>query len=156
MLKTILTLTTLLTPMQSWASAQCAGETFGNVIVSVAINTVGTMGYVTGGDVTITSKQGQVRRYSIRQEEIPQFFESVDGQSPERAIVGMAAFVSHENPIAIRYVGTNHQEDLTKVLRTPGRRKEPGNSLRVWKGPGFASDQQHSFQDVVCSVTLDP
>lgn len=156
-----LTLTTLLALAlngnAAQASTECAGETYGGLIAHIRIDTMGTMGYIQGAEVTFTPKDGQnVRRYSVKSDEIPQFFETVDGAEYERATVGLAAYVQHESPIHIRYVGTNYERDLTEVLRDPSRKKQPGNSFRVWKGPGFSGSEQHSFQDVVCAVSLDP
>lgn len=144
-----------LAPSLARAHAECAGETYGNTIVKVEVQTVGTMGGLRGGQVTIVPKDGPERTYEIRRDEIPQFYESTDGE-PERAIVGLAAYLDAEFPVQIRYVGPNTNTDLTRALRNPARKKVPGNSLVVWKGPGFAGDQQYSFTDVVCAVSLDP
>jgi hypothetical protein len=145
----------LILPTTAQAHFSCAGETYTGIIVQVDITTVGTMGYVKGGEVTITEKDGATRGYQLKEDEIPQAFESIDGE-PERAIVGLGAYVNYDYPVQIRYVGKNFEEDLVKVLRTPGRKKQAGNAMRVWKGPGFAGGEQHSFADVVCTVTLDP
>lgn len=155
MWKLAVLVTTIALPVPALAFIECAGETHGGTIVQVSVNTQGTMGYVTGGEVTITPKTGAARSYKIKSDEIPQFFESVDGNH-ERAIVGLSAYINYEFPVQIRYVGKNYDFDLMKVLRTPGRKKEPGNSMIVWKGPEFADSEQHSFADVVCSVSLDP
>jgi len=155
MWKLIATVTLIALPAPAWAFVECAGETHAGTIVQVSINTQGTMGFVTGGEVTITPKTGAGRSYKIKSDEIPQFFESIDG-NPERAIVGLAAYINYDFPVQIRYVGKNHDFDLVKVLRTPGRKKELRNSMIVWKGPGFSGSEQHSFADVVCNVSLDP
>lgn len=150
-----LILALLLTPAPAFAFTECAGETYTGTIVKVMVDTVGTMGAVTGAKVSIEPKGEPAREYNIRAEEIPQFFETTN-QSGERAFVGLSAYVEMNFPVQIRYEGENYEEDLTKVLRTPGRQKQPNNYLRVWKGPGFGGDQQHSFADVVCAVSLDP
>lgn len=150
-----LALALFLLPASAFAHTECAGETYTGIIVKVSINTVGTMGGITGGEVNITSKEGATRSYSIKAEEIAQFSESLDGE-PERAIVGLGAYIEADYPVQIRYVGKNHDYDLVKVLRNPSRKKQAGNMMRVWKGPGFAGGEQHSFADVVCVVTLDP
>lgn len=155
-----LTLTAILalvfTGTAAHATTECAGETYGGLIAHIRIDTMGTMGAIQGAEVTFTPKDGQnVRRYSVKAAEIPQFFENVDGRDSERAFVGLSAYVEYESPISVRYVGTNYERDLTEVLRDPSRKKQPGNSFRVWKGPGFSSSEQHSFQDVVCGVSLD-
>lgn len=142
-------------PAPAFAFTECAGETYTGTIVKVTVNTVGTMGSVTGASVRIEPKDEPVREYVIEAGEIPQFFETVNPDG-SRAFVGLSAYVEQNFPVQIRYEGTNFYDDLTTVLRTPGRVKQPGNYLRVWKGPGFAGDQQHSFADVVCSVSLDP
>lgn len=141
-------------PAPAFAYTQCAGETYTGTIVQVTVNTVGTMGAVTGASVRIEPKDEPAREYVIEADEIPQFFETVD-QEGTRAFVGLSAYVESNYPVQFRYEGVNYEEDLTKILRTPGRQKQPNNYLRVWKGSGFAGDQQHSFADVVCSVSFD-
>lgn len=142
-------------PAPAFAYTECAGETYTGTIVTVTVNTVGTMGAVTGASVKVEPKNEPPREYVIEADEIPQFFESVNDDY-SRAFVGLSAYVENNYPVQIRYVGVNYEGSLTKVLRTPGRQKQSGNYLRVWKGPGFADGQQHSFADVVCSVSLDP
>jgi hypothetical protein len=154
-MKTLILAALLSLPVPAFAYTECAGETYTGTIVKVAVNTVGTMGGVTGANVRIEPKDEPAREYVIEADEIPQFFETVN-EDYTRAFVGLSAYVQDNFPVQIRYEGTNFEEDLTKVLRAPGRVKQPNNYLRVWKGPGFAGDQQHSFADVVCSVSLDP
>lgn len=140
------------------AASECAGETYSGTIVKVAIDTVGTMGGVTGGTVTFTPKNGPERSYQLKAEEIPQFYEESRevARNSENAFVFLSAYADYNYPVFIHYVGTNFEEDLLKVLHAPGRKKEPGNEMRVWKGPGYAGSEQHQFTDVVCSVLLDP
>jgi hypothetical protein len=156
MKKAIVLAALLAAPAPAFAHVQCAGETFSNIVVTVDVKTQGTFGPVQGATVTITPKDGRnVRSYSVDSREIPQFFASTDGDNNERAIVGMSAFVNQDNPVYIRFVGTNRTDDLIDALRDKARAKEARNTLRVWKGPGYGSDQQHSFKDVVCSVQAD-
>lgn len=154
-MKTLILATILALPLPALAHVSCSGELDRNkTIVNVTINTVGTMGGVTGGTVTVTPVSGPTETYEIRAEEIPQFFEFVDENN--QATVGLAAYVELNYPVTIRYVGKNFDGDLTKELRDPSRRKAPGNLMRVWKGPGFPGDQQYTFRDAICTVTLDP
>lgn len=151
----ILALAALLASTQAHALTNCAGESFSGTIVTVTVLTAGTTGVVQHGLVTITPAGEASRSYGLKREEISQFFESTSDDS-RRAVVGLAAYVNRENPISIRYSGTNFQDELVSVLRNPSRAKEAGNEMRVWKGPGFPADQQMQFKDVVCQVTLDP
>lgn len=151
MLKLALALTLL--PLPSLAS-ECLGETYGGIVVKVEVNTMGTMGSITGGRVTITEKDGAERSYAIKAEEISQFFEADSDTSGEGAIVGLSAYLDAEYPVSIRYVGKNYENPL-RSLKDPSRRKQGGNYMRVWKGPGFAGGDQHSFADVVCSIVID-
>lgn len=154
-MKNLLLAALLILPAPAFAYTECAGETYTGTIVKVTVNTVGTMGAVTGATVYLEENGMNPRYYEITAEEIPQFYETVNADN-SKAVVGLSAYVESNFPVQIRYTGTNYQEDLVNVLRSPGRKKQPGNYMRVWKGPGFAGDQQHSFYDVVCSVTLDP
>lgn len=134
----------------------CSGETFSGTVVTVTVITAGATGAVQSGNVSIVPSSGEASRaYEIKREDISQFFES-QSDDGRRAVVGLAAYVNRDNPVSIRYSGTNYQENLLNVLRNPNRPKEGGNEMRVWKGPGFPADQQHQFRDVVCQVTLDP
>lgn len=42
------------------------------------------------------------------------------------------------------------------VLRDAQRAKQSGNHMIVWRGPGFKSNEQYYFEDVVCSVVMNP
>jgi len=151
----IIALAALLASTKAYAFTVCSGETFSGTIVTVTIATAGTKGSVQGGSVTIAPAAEPARSFELKSEEITQFFES-NSDDFRKAVVGLAAYANGENPVSIRYTGTNFQEDLVLALRNPSRSKESGNEMRVWKGPGFPSDKQHQFRDVVCQVTLDP
>lgn len=142
----------LMATTPAMAYMNCAGETLAGKIVEVSVETVGTMGSPTQGLVKTTEVNGQVSSYELKREEIVQFFETVDSK---RAIVGLAAYQEMNNPIWIKYVGENYEGDLVKALRDPARKKQSGNEMRVWRGPGFGADQQSQFTDVVCSISLD-
>ncbi|MBO9667649.1 MAG: hypothetical protein J7501_12650 [Bdellovibrio sp.] len=58
------------------------------------------------------------------------------------------------NPVWIMYKGINYHGDLVAVLLDPNRPKQPGNEMRVWRGPGVGADQQSQFTDVVCNFAL--
>lgn len=143
---------TLMATTPAMAYINCAGETLAGKIVEVSVETVGSMGSPTHGQVKATEINGQVSVYEIKREEIVQFFETVDSK---RAIVGLAAYQEMNNPIWIKYVGENYEGDLVRILRDPARKKQSGNEMRVWRGPGFGPDQQSQFTDVVCSISLD-
>jgi hypothetical protein len=149
------TLAVTLLPASAFAHIECAGETHKGDIVKVSVETVGTMGAVRDGLVTIQPKGRAEYSYVIRQEDIMQMFEHVNERNT--AVVGVAAYYETLYPITIRYVGPNYDtQDLADTLRQPGRKKFAQNEMYVWKGPGFQSGEQYSFTDVVCNVMLDP
>lgn len=148
-------LATLALAPSAHALTICSGETFSGTVVTVTVLTAGATGTVQNGTVTIAPAAEAPRAFEIKREEISQFFES-QSDDGRRAVVGLAAYVNRDNPVSIRYSGTNYQDNLLNVLRNPARPKEAGNEMRVWKGPGYPADQQHQFRDVVCQVTLDP
>lgn len=139
------------------ASVMCAGETYDGDLVSVEVDTIGTMGVVQKGIVTVglAPLPGTMYAYSILPEEIPQFFEDT-----ERAVVGLSAFVGTQGPVFIRYVGPNYRtesyEELIQILQDPNRQRVAGNRMIVWKGLDAPYDSVFSFRDVVCSVFLNP
>lgn len=151
-LKQITFATALLLAKPTFAYVNCAGETYSGKVVEVTIETQGPMSQASRGLVHITDVDGKVTNYDLRKEEIVQFFESVDDQ---RAIVGVSAYESLNNPIWIKYVGKNYDGDLLKALRDPARKKIEHNEMRVWRGPGYGPDQQSQFTDVVCNISLD-
>jgi hypothetical protein len=105
--------------------------------------------------VTINSSNEESRSYALNRSDIAQFYENTSDDS-RRAIVGLVAYVNGENPVSIRYSGTNFQDNLPQILRDPSRIRESGNEMRVWKGPGFPAELQHQIRDVVCQVSLQP
>ncbi len=133
----------------------CSGETFSGTMVTVTIVTTGATGAVQSGSVTIAPSGDVSRGYEIKKEEISQFFES-QSDDGRNAVVGLVAYINRDNPVSIRYSGTNYQENLKNVLRNPMRPKEQGNEMRVWKGHGYPAEHQLQFRDVVCQVTLEP
>lgn len=163
MLKVLTALSLLALPTAAHATISCAGETNGSpTVVRVDIHTAGNTNSVAAGRVTITPEKGPARTYDLVPQDIPQFFESADGADQKSATVGLSAFVAGDAPVYIRFVGPNTFNDLVKDLKNTDRqkrdeamKKEGKNTLRVWKGPGYASDQQHTFKDVVCSVWTD-
>lgn len=151
-LKHITLAATILLAKPAFAYVSCAGETYSGKIVEVVIETEGSMAQASRGLINITEANGTVTSYELKKEEIVQFFEAVDDK---RAIVGVAAYQSFNNPIWIKYVGENYEGDLLKVLRDPSRKKIEHNEMRVWRGPGYGPDQQSQFTDVVCNISLD-
>jgi hypothetical protein len=135
------------------ASSRCAGETYTRTVVTVTINTVGAVGFPQSGQVSIRPATGAARSYNLDSNEIVQYYES---DANRRAIVGLGAYEQTNYPVLARYVGTNYQGDLVRVLRDPNRRRQSGNEMRVWMGPGYPWDRQFRFIDVVCSVVIDP
>ena len=154
-MKALILATLLALPLPALATTECKGEHNDGHIITVRIDTVGTMGAVKGGEVVIELKDGTVRKYSVRGNEIPQFFEATS-DNMETATVGLSAFVDGNFPVSIRYAGPNFEGNLKKHLLDPSRKKVAGNLMRVWKGSGFNASEQFVFRDVICSVSLDP
>lgn len=151
-MKTTLVLALMTLSQSAFAYVTCAGETYAGRTVQVTIETVGSMGSPQSGTVHFVDANGATSSYVLKQEEIVQFFENADGPA---AIVGLAAYSELNNPVWIKYVGKNYEGDLIQVLRDPNRKKQSGNEMRVWKGPGYGPTEQNQFMDVVCSVSLD-
>lgn len=146
----------ILSPVMSFAGTVCAGETYKGAVVQVTVDTVGTMGSIQGGRVDIEDEDGKKSSYTLKREEIVQYFEGVEGKDLEKGLVFMSAYADYNFPIFIRYIGKNHEDgDLIDILKSKTRKKEPGNEMRVWKGPGFQGGGQYQFTDVVCSVSTD-
>jgi len=163
MFKFLTAIALLAQPLAAHATISCAGETYGSpTVVRVDIQTSGPTATVTAAQVTITPAKGEKRMYEIPVRDVSQFFEATDSAEQKTATIGLSAYVNGDNPVYIRFVGPASIGELTKELRDEARqkrdeamKKDGKNVLRVWKGPGYASDQQHTFKDVVCSVWLD-
>jgi hypothetical protein len=136
----------------AFAYSACVGETYQGKIVIVEIMTEGPTGKAQSGVVTVAEKGVEKVSYKLEQSEIAQYFE---GGDTNNTMVGLAAYQAMNNPVWIMYKGINYHGDLVSVLRDPTRVKQPGNEMRVWRGPGFPADQQSQFTDVVCNFALD-
>lgn len=162
MKKIILIIQVVLLSNFAFADIDCMGETARDkTLVTVHIEN----SLVFGGDSR--NQHGWVRvfnekmradtQYFLQPDDISQFFEGLRGPQKLIAMVGLEAYTNLNSPIMINYYGKNHNDRyLTDVIRDPSRAKEPGNKMIVWRGLGFASDDQYYFEDVVCSVTLAP
>jgi len=151
-LKVTLGFVALMMTQSSLAYVTCVGETYAGTVVQVSINTTGSMAFPEGGHIAIQESSGKAKAYTIKKDEIAQFFESVN---PDRAIVGLSSYQELNNPIWINYVGKNYEDNLFEALRDPNREKQQSNEMRVWKGPGYGPNEQYQFTDVICSVGLD-
>jgi hypothetical protein len=134
-----------------WAVSECTGRTDNGSWVSVHINTSGATGFPDEGEVFIENAENKFG-YHFSHEDISQFFE-YDEPANNTAIVGLAAYVNKESPVAIKYMGPNFVDmDLKSVIEGEEARKAKGNFLRVWKGPGHASSDQFQMTNVACST----
>ncbi|QDK45996.1 hypothetical protein DOM22_12955 [Bdellovibrio sp. ZAP7] len=151
-LKLFILLSAVMMTSQGFAYTACVGETYQGKIVIVEITTEGTTGKAHSGSVTIADKGVEKVSYKLQQSEIVQYFE---GGDTNNTMVGLAAYQAMNNPVWIMYKGINYHGDLVATLRDPARVKQPGNEMRVWRGPGFPADQQSQFTDVICNFSLD-
>ena len=134
------------------AISECAGKAADGSWVSVVINTTGPTGIPDEGTVMI-EKEGNKFGYKFGRSEITQFFEN-DDPSAQTAMVGLAAYVEQNNPVAIKYVGENFVDmDLKAVVEQGRNANQPkGNFMRVWRGPGYDANTQYQVTNLVCSV----
>ena len=138
----------------AYAHVDCAGELNAGSIVHLSLDTGGPMGVALGGYVAIKAPDGGTKQFPIKTGDIAQYFE--DSEDPANTWVGAQIFVDGVNPVNVKYRGINYvQRDLTEVLRDKARVQQVGNSMRVWKGPGYTPEEQYSFHDVVCSSFID-
>ncbi|MFN3453846.1 MAG: hypothetical protein ACK41T_02725 [Pseudobdellovibrio sp.] len=148
-------LLSLITVSYAQAYSICAGETYEGTLVEIATNTTSTYGKAQDVIISIAQTDGKSRTYTLKTQEIAQYYEYYgNGDAP--SIIGLNGYQNMNNPVYIRYIGTNWQDlNLIGILKNPERKKELNNEMRVWKGPGYKADQQYYFKDVVCSVISD-
>lgn len=162
MKKLILIIQLILLSNLAFADIECLGETARDkTFVTVHIENslvFGDNSRNQRGWVRISNETTRVEsQYFLQPEDISQFFEGLRGPQKSIAIVGLEAYSNLNSPITINYYGKNHNDRyLTEVMRDSSRVKDAGNKMIVWRGAGFASDDQYYFEDVVCSVNLAP
>ncbi|MGZ3746314.1 MAG: hypothetical protein ACXWRE_03195 [Pseudobdellovibrionaceae bacterium] len=153
-MKYLILTTSLIFSIHSWAVSECTGRLADGSWVTVHINTTGATGYPDQGEVVIENKENKFG-YHFSHEEITQFFE-YDEASDNTAMVGLAAYVNKESPVAIKYNGPNFVDmDQKDVIEENKVKEIKGNFLRVWKGPGHASNDQFQLTNVACSTWLN-
>jgi hypothetical protein len=119
--------------------------------VTVHINTTGATGIPDQGEVSFEKEENKFG-YRFSHEDIIQFFE-YDEPANNTAMIGLAAYVAKESPIAVKYNGPNFVDmDLKTVINESQTKEVQGNFLRVWKGPGHSSDDQEQMTEVACST----
>jgi len=135
----------------AFAVSECTGRTPDGTWVTVHINTTGAMGAPDQGEVSFEKEETKFG-YRFSREDITQFFE-YDEPSNNTAMIGLAAYVAKESPVAIKYNGPNFVDmDLKTVLDQNQTKDIKGNFLRVWKGPGHSSDDQVQILTIACST----
>lgn len=153
-MKYLILFSSLIFSIQVWAVSECAGRTSEGSWVSVYVNTTGATGFPNEGEVVIENQENKFG-YHFAHEEITQFFE-YDEPANNSAMVGLAAYVNKESPVAIKYIGPNFVDmDLKSVLEADQAKAFKGNFLRVWKGPGHAANDQFQLTNVACSTWLN-
>ncbi len=150
----IIILLALISGSPAYAHVDCAGELNAGSIIHLSLATGGPMGAALGGYVSIKTSERATTLYAIKAGDIGQYFEDAEDQAV--TWVGSQIFVDGVNPVNIKYRGINYlQRDLTEVLRDKTRVKQVGNTMRVWKGPGYKPEEQYAFRDVVCASFID-
>jgi hypothetical protein len=149
--KRLLFVAAMLVSLRSWAVSECAGRATDGSWVKVHINTVGPTGIPEQGEVTIENEENKFG-YRFAHEDITQFFE-YDEPSNNSAMVGLAAYVNKESPVAVKYNGPNFVDmDLKVVIQEDKAADLKGNFLRIWKGPGHAAGDQFQLTNVACAT----
>lgn len=160
------TLATIFSANLAHAGSTCMAQTYSGKIITIAMNSVGTMGYVQGGSVEIKNARGQIEtQYNLTKNEIPQYFESCRDLHCKTAIIGLSAYKDHNYTVSINFVGADHfnlaavtpEYSLEAHLLNPKRRKDAGNSMRVWMGDERIPYENafYEFTDVVCQLDHD-
>ena len=153
-MKKVILLLALISGPMAQAHVDCAGELNAGSIIHLSLDTGGPMGAALGGFVSIKAPEGKITQYAVKTGDIAQYFE--DAEDSAAMWVGAVIYIDGINPVNVKYRGINYlQRDLTEVLRDKGRVKISGNSMRVWKGPGYTPEEQYIFRDVVCSSFVD-
>lgn len=143
------------------AHVECIAETHSGTLVSVFVETLGSMGYVNGGLLKIQPANGPSKEIKMSGDDIPQFYEGMLGNDEGKMMAGLSAFVETLYPVRFSYRGINYWEldetvDLVSVLRDPNRKKQPGNLMEAWDGDKNNFNTVYKFRDVVCGMFLDP
>lgn len=150
-MKYLILLATLIISNHVWAVSECTGHTTDGGWITVHINTIGATGFPDQGEVLIEKEENKFG-YRFAHEEITQFFE-YDEPANNTAMVGLAAYVNKEAPVAIKYNGPNFVDmDLKAVIAEDKAKEVKGNFLRVWKGPGHAANDQFQLTNIACST----
>lgn len=157
-MKRLIFLVTILMSTRVHASIACAAiKDFAGVktVAYLSVPSRGPLGRAGNGIVSLFEDDVAKQTYFVRTSEIVHFFEN--SENPAATWVGLSAYILQENPVNVAYRGINYDRvNLIATVRDKNRVKQEGNSLRVWKGPGYDPTQQWAFTDVICSVTLDP
>jgi hypothetical protein len=137
-------------PGTAFAVVECTGQAKDGSFVTVAVQTKGASNSPDRAEVRI-ERDGNKFGYRFNSQDISQFFES-DDEKANTAMVGLGAYVNKEFPVAIKYSGTNYIDMDLKAVIEAGGIESHGNSMRVWRGPGFGADELYSLTAPVCSV----
>jgi hypothetical protein len=133
------------------ASSECLGKTSDGKTLSIRLETMGPKGAVTRGEI-VFENQGNRYGYQLAKDEITQYFE-FDEAGDNSAVVGLVAYAGGEGPVTIKYVGTNFVDmDLKTILESGVANNIRGNSMRVWRGPGYEPTNQVNISRIVCAT----
>lgn len=142
----------------------CAGELNSGNFVTLEVTTWGSMGIFGTGSVKVFDDQGfKLNEYQISQENVRQFGENFNSDSSQKETIGTIVFravINEEFHVSIDYRGPNYVDQLEKrtifgVLRQPGRKVSPNNSMRAWKGDTSRPHENFEFKDIVCAFEQD-
>jgi hypothetical protein len=143
----------LYVPGIAFATAECTGRMKDGSFVTVTVTTKGVTKAPDHGEVSI-EKMGNKFGYRFSAADISQFFEFAD-EKANTATIGLGAYIGAELPITVKYNGPNYIDmDLTAVLTSgvAAAGTPSGNTMRVWKGPGYLASDSYDVQDQVCSI----
>lgn len=137
------------------AHVVCLAEPHKGVLLRVEINTLGTMGFPSNGEVSI-NENGNKTTYPISRKDISQFYETLHGKKLDRISVGLGAYIKGDEMVSFYYHGKNFEDEQSHLsnLRDKRRKKNPDNKLSVWKGVPYGG--QYEASDFVCGVWMDP
>lgn len=133
------------------AVTECSARASDGRWVTVTVETQGATGIPVEGEVVFVKDENKFG-YRFTREDISQFFE-YDEPADNTAMVGLFAYVQKEAPVSIKYNGPNFVDmDLKTVIMENKTQTMKNNFLRVWKGPGYASQDQLQLTSVACST----
>ena len=143
----------------------CAGELNSGKFVTIEITTWGSFGVFGTGNVKVFDNQGlKVKEYQIPKDSVRKFGEDFNdegsGNNGPTGTLVFRAEINEEFHVSIDYRGPNYVEQaetrtIFEILRQPGRKVSPNNSMKAWKGDKSRPQENYEFKDIVCVFEQD-